>query len=150
LRAWIRGSLLLSDCAPSVSRRRLALGWPLHEKYERNHHQRGDAQQPEIVEVGDHVGFAKDCSVERPIGGMLRCHRSRSRKRLRRALNRRVELWIEGVGVSRERAVSTIVSRIRCRTPLWSSFFSVRARFPSLGSTAYVSIQLIGSYSESA
>src|SRR5437868_11177695 len=40
-----------------------ALGWPLHQKYQRNHHKRRNSQQPEVVQVSHDARLPQDGTI---------------------------------------------------------------------------------------
>src|SRR4029077_11933261 len=83
-----------------VGRGRNPFGWALHQENKRNHHQSGQAQEPEIVEVRDHVRLPENDSVQLPVRLMLRGYGATRREALAHALHRVVELAAVRRGVS--------------------------------------------------
>jgi len=88
-----------------VRRCRYSFGWPFHQKNKRNHHQSGNAQEPEIVEVRNHRGLPENGTIQLPIGLLLRRQRSTCSETLAQALHGVVELAAIRRGVSAQRSL---------------------------------------------
>jgi hypothetical protein len=88
-----------------VSRGRRSLWWPLHQENKRNHHQSGQAQEPEIVEVCDHTRLPENGSVELPVRLMLGGDGAARREALAHSLHCVVELVAVSGGVSGQRGL---------------------------------------------
>jgi hypothetical protein len=88
-----------------VGRDRYSFGWPFHQKNKRNHHQSGDAQEPEIVEVRNHGRLPENGTIQLPIGLMLRRQRSTCSETLAHALQGVIELAAIRRGVSVQRGL---------------------------------------------